>query len=192
MSASTNRLTEDISRLEELSRRLYPRLKIISKTGSLSEDIMLTGFCAIKLQLFYPTAPSIQYPKKIQERTDIIIKLLSRYPYAEPAAEITTPIYHPNVYASGKVCLGTRWFPSQHLDQLVKRIIQIITYDETILNESSVANRHALNWYKRAIKNYPDFFPTDKQLFKEESAAKISWIDLNSDLDQLNQSDLSK
>ncbi|OUU39420.1 MAG: hypothetical protein CBC09_02300 [Cellvibrionales bacterium TMED49] len=191
MGASTDRLAEDISRLEALSRGLYPRLKIVSKTGSLSEDIMLTGFCAIKLQLFYPTAPSTQYPKKIQERTDIIIKLLSRYPYVEPSAEITTPIYHPNVYASGKVCLGTRWFPSQHLDQVVKRIIQIITYDESILNESSVANRHALNWYKRAIKNYPNFFPTDRQLFKEESSTKISWIDLDSDLVQQNQSDSS-
>ena len=76
MNTSADRLTQDISRLEELARDLYPRLKIVSKTGSLGEDIMLTGFCAIKLQLFYPTVPSTQYPKKIQERTDITIKLL--------------------------------------------------------------------------------------------------------------------
>ena len=186
MSASADRLIQDISRLEELARGLYPRLKIVSKTGSLSEDIMLAGFCAIKLQLFYPTAPSIQYPKKIQERTDITIKLLSRYPYVEPTAEISTPIYHPNVYASGKICLGTRWCPSQYLDQVVRRIIQIITYDECILNESSVANRHALNWYKRVIKNYPDFFPTHKQVFKDETETKISWIEIKTDADQHN------
>src|ERR1700756_2375841 len=32
---------------------------------------------------------------------------------------IKTPIFHPNVFPSGQICLGGRWLPTESLDLLV-------------------------------------------------------------------------
>jgi hypothetical protein len=43
----------------------------------------------------------------------------------------------------------------------VRRIIQIITFDLSVLNEDSPANRDALIWYRLAVSQHPKAFPTD-------------------------------
>lgn len=177
------RLDEDLRKIEALSKSVGRRVLLKSKTDNLVDDIMLTGSCSVRLALKYPTVPSRQYPKKVQKTTDVVVKLLSRYPLVEPIAEITTPIFHPNVYASGKICLGTKWLPSEGLDLVIKRIIQIITFDDTILNDASVANRHALNWYRGAIKRDPSAFPTEVfEIIEPQSAIPVSWSDVPSEV----------
>lgn len=163
----SERVVHDLRKIEELSKSVNGRVKIKSLSGNPTNKIIL--------ELDYPTAPSTNYPKQVQQRTEVRIELLSRYPFQEPSATITTPIYHPNVYSSGKICLGTKWLPTQGLDLLVKRIIQIITFDETILNEASPANRDALSWYRAAVSKYPNAFPTDKLIIKEQPKKTMSW-----------------
>lgn len=136
MTAFSERINQDIRKINELSDSIGGRISIKKQSG--------TPVNSMVIEIDYPTAPSKDYPNQVQKKTEVHIKLLSRYPFQEPEATITTPIFHPNVYQSGKICFGTKWLPSQGLDLLIKRIIQIITFDETILNEGSPANGAAL------------------------------------------------
>ncbi|MEI8624999.1 ubiquitin-conjugating enzyme E2 [Pseudoalteromonas sp. B137] len=167
MTAFSERINQDIRKINELSDSIGGRISIKKQSG--------TPVNSMVIEIDYPTAPSKDYPNQVQKKTEVHIKLLSRYPFQEPEATITTPIFHPNVYQSGKICFGTKWLPSQGLDLLIKRIIQIITFDETILNEGSPANGAALRWYKEAVLKYSNSFPTDKLVIKEKAASKMSW-----------------
>ncbi|WP_445177702.1 ubiquitin-conjugating enzyme E2 [Pseudomonas sp. McL0111] len=171
MSAFAERVLQDLRKIEELSKAVAGRVSIKDTTGN--------PINVINLELDFPTAPSSKYPSQVQNKTLVKIELLSRYPFQEPLATITTPIYHPNVYSSGRVCLGAKWLPTQGLDLLVKRIIQIITFESNILNEASPANRDALLWYRSAIKASPDAFPTDKLIIKEQASSKIGWSNVS-------------
>lgn len=176
MSISAERIIQDLRKIEELSKSVNGRVKVKSTSGNPVNIILL--------EIDYPTAPSTDYPNRIQQKTEVKIELLSRYPFQEPSATIITPIYHPNVYSSGKVCLGSKWLPSQGLDLLVRRIIQIITFDETILNERSPANGQALSWYRDAVKKHRNAFPTDKLVVKEQPKSKVSWNNMDSSIEQ--------
>jgi len=171
MSAVSERITQDIRKINELSRTIGNRITIKSTSGNPINKIIV--------EINYPTAPSNKYPDQVQDKTLVKIELVSRYPFVEPTATITSPIFHPNVYTSGKICLGTKWLPTQGLDLLVKRIIQIITFDETILNEDSPANGTALSWYRSALRKYPEAFPTDKLSIKETPKGKVSWKNID-------------
>jgi len=172
MSASVERVKQDIRKLEELSRSLNGRVRVKSTSG--------TPVNRIVVELDYPTAPSSAYPDKIQRKTEVIIELLSRYPFQEPTAKITTPVFHPNVYASGKICLGSKWMPTQGLDLLVRRIIQIITFDSSVIDLNPPANAQAAQWYTSAVSRQPKAFPTDKLVVQEPAKKKMSWSNLDS------------
>lgn len=173
MSAFETRINQDIKKIEALSRSLNNRIEIIKLEGHPPKKIFL--------RFHYPTAPSSDYPKSIQEVTEVKIELLSRYPFQEPSATITTPIFHPNVYSSGKICFGTKWLPTEGLDLLVKRIIQIITFDSKLLNEDSPANQQANKWYRKAIKRDGSYFPTDRLItIKENEKPKMKWKSVSS------------
>lgn len=168
MSAYETRINQDIKKIKALSETLGNRIEIIKLEGHPPKKIFL--------RLHYPTAPSKKYPNSVQETTEVKIELLSRYPFQEPSATITTPIFHPNVYSSGKICFGTKWLPTEGLDLLVKRIIQIITFDDKLLNEASPANQEANKWYKKSIIENRAFFPTDKLIsVKENKKVQMKW-----------------
>ncbi len=173
MSAFAERVKQDLIKIRDLSESFDGRVKIKATSGNPVSKIIL--------ELDFPTAPSSDFPAKVQKSTEVKIELLSRYPFQEPSAVITTPIFHPNVYSSGQICFGTKWLPTQGLDLLVKRIIKIITFDENILNEKSPANNTALDWYKRAVVNHPGSFPTDKLNLKEPPRANINWKTVESE-----------
>lgn len=170
MDAFEQRFNQDIEKLKQLSLQTEGRVKVVA-AGS-------RGSRYVKVELNYSTAPDASYPSKVQNKTEVTFELLGRYPLQEPVATITTPIYHPNVYKSGKICFGTKWLPSQNLDLLVKRVVQIITFDPTILNENSPANGDALVWYRKASKTAPNAFPTDRlETPPEVKKPKIKWND---------------
>ncbi|EGR2449320.1 hypothetical protein FG135_02450 [Vibrio cholerae] len=167
MSAFNTRIQEDLRKVELLSRETDGRVKLVSTTGNPVRELII--------ELAYPTAGSTSFPNSIQHSTIVKIELLSRYPFQAPSAKITTPIYHPNVFSSGQICLGTKWLPTQNLDLLIRRIIKIITFDESILNESSPANGAALRWYRTAVVQYPNSFPTTKLSQQQQPKKTISW-----------------
>ncbi|MBT0032529.1 MULTISPECIES: ubiquitin-conjugating enzyme E2 [Vibrio harveyi group] len=167
MSAFTTRVQEDLRKIELLSRETNGRVALVSTTGNPVRELVI--------DLTYPTAGSSDFPNSIQNKTTVKIELLSRYPFQEPSAKIMTPIYHPNVYSSGQICFGTKWLPSQSLDLLVRRIIKIITFDESLLNEASPANGSALSWYRIAVAQHPSSFPTTKLGLESQPKKTMSW-----------------
>jgi predicted Zn finger-like uncharacterized protein len=169
MSVIDERIALDLEKLAALSKQTDGRVRVVGVVGKPAKRI--------DIELDYPTAPSRDYPKKIQNTTALKIELLSRYPFVEPTAVIATPIFHPNVFASGKICLGTKWVPMQGLDLLILRVIQIITFDPDVLNERSPANGAAVDWYRSALRANPEAFPTTRRIsHPEKSASQESTI----------------
>lgn len=171
MTAFAERRSQDVEKLRQLGRISNGRVTLVSTSGNPVSKIVI--------ELGYRTAGSNRYPAAVQDVTRVTIDLPARYPFAEPAATITTPIYHPNVYSSGRICFGRKWLPSEALDLLVQRIVQIITFDPLILNENSPANGAALSWYRDARRAHPSSFPTDRAVGDGQAAKPgISWTEI--------------
>ena len=171
MDAGAERRQQDLLRLEELTRQTAGRVKVISTDGKPLRELVV--------ELDYATAFSTDYPSRTQRPTRVRIEVSSRYPFQEPRATITTPIFHPNVFPSGQICLGKKWLPTESLALLVRRIIQIVTFDPTILNEASPANPKALQWYRSAKGRAPGAFPTESVVIHEtpQPPKKMEWRD---------------
>jgi len=170
MSAFSERRNQDVIKLRELASKSNGRIEIIKLLGQPTNEI--------HLKLNFKTVPDQGYPASRQDYTAVSIQLSSRYPFEAPAATITTPIFHPNVFSSGRVCLGTKWIPTQGLDLLVEKLVQIVTYDVNILNADSPANSNALSWYRKAVREFPKYFPTDSsKISVAQENSKIKWND---------------
>jgi ubiquitin-protein ligase/ribosomal protein S27E len=151
--AKIERRKQDLAKLEALAHTSNGKIHIGQVSGP--------QWSSVEIVLLYKTAPSHRYPEQTRAETRVKFELSSAYPAQEPVVTMLDPIFHPNVYASGKVCLGTKWLQTEGLDLLLKRIIKLITFDETILNELSPANTSALEWYRQAKRRHPNAFPTD-------------------------------
>jgi ubiquitin-protein ligase len=172
MSAFAQRRHEDLQKLRQLAASHPGRISISKVVGDPPSEI--------EIILAFKTAPSQQYPSIVQERTQAVISLPAKYPLVPPAVIVRSPILHPNVYVGGTVCLGTTWLPASGLDLLVKRLIQIITFDVTVLNEQSPANRDALAWYQATRARTPQAFPTDSGLsVSGEQRKTMSWSNVS-------------
>jgi ubiquitin-protein ligase len=173
MSAFDERRRQDVQKLHQLAEQSGARMKVGRVSGNPPREI--------DVELHLKTAPSRQYPNVKQDVTRFTISLPARYPLAEPSVTIRTPILHPNVYASGQICLGMKWLPASGLDLLVRRIAQIIAFDPAVLNERSPANRDALEWYRDARHRHAGAFPTDTwTLAVAEQRKKMNWSDVSS------------
>jgi len=153
MSAFDERREQDVQKLRDLQRTSESKVLVTRVSGTPPNEI--------EVELRFKTAPSQDYPRKVQDFTRAVISLPARYPFDEPSVLIKTPILHPNVYASGRICLGVKWIPSFGLDLLVRRIIQIVTFDPSVVNAASPANRDAAGWYRNTLREHPSSFPTD-------------------------------
>lgn len=171
MSAFDERRDQDVQKLKELQKSSRERIRVTRVAGTPASDI--------HVELGLKTAPSASYPRLVQDVTKLSISLPARYPFVEPIVTIQTPIFHPNVYTSGRICLGMTWIPSFGLDLLVRRIVQIITFDPTILNEASPANGLALSWYKQARRTHPDAFPSDTFSLSVPEKPKVKWDNIS-------------
>jgi hypothetical protein len=108
------------------------------------------------------TAGSARYPAQHESRVLVHVALPERYPFQAPVATVRTPIFHPNVFPSGVICLGTRWVAAEGLDIFVQRLLRLVTYDPLLVNTTSPANAAAASWYQRARREHPAAFPTDR------------------------------
>lgn len=172
MTAFAERRAQDIEKLRQLSQASNGRILVTGTSGN--------PVSKITLELRFRTAGSNRFPSEAQNVTKVAIDLPAKYPFAEPSANILTPIYHPNVYSSGRICFGLKWLPSEGLDLLVQRIVQIITFDPLTLNENSPANGAALSWYRDARRNHPSAFPTDRAGDGiTDDKPKMSWTDVS-------------
>jgi hypothetical protein len=95
------------------------------------------------LELRYAIARSERYPADVTRQTRLRIVLPARYPFQPPVATVLTPVWHPNVFPAGVICLGTRWLAAEGLDLFVQRLARLLTFDSLLVNTASPANRVA-------------------------------------------------
>ena len=132
-----------------------------------------------ELGLHYAIPRSERYPLDVTRQTRLRIVLPARYPFQPPVATLLTPVWHPNVFPSGVICLGTRWLASEGLDLFVQRLARLLTFDSLLVNTASPANRAAAEWYTRTRRLRPDAFPSDGPLFgaaaPDAGRARVGW-----------------
>ena len=171
------RLQSDLERLQALATTSGGRIALHSGPTAASPRAIV--------ELRYATAGSDRYPLERREQTRISIALPARYPFQPPLATVQTPIWHPNVFASGTICLGTRWSATEGLDLFVQRLARLLTFDPLLVNVASAANRDAAAWYERARRQHPQAFPTDRPEFGTTAArrasARVRWQETPAD-----------
>ncbi len=94
------------------------------------------------------------------------IELGAAYPRMMPALGWRTPIFHPNISASGVVCLGgyaTHWVPSVNLDELCIMLWDMVRYEN--FDVESPYNRDAALW-ARSQQRYG--FPVDGRPLRDK------------------------
>jgi ubiquitin-protein ligase len=74
-------------------------------------------------------------------------ELGSHYPHSLPLVKFETPIFHPNVYESGVVCMGWHALP-YWIDDVFGRIAEMLSYNH--FNLMSPSNHNAAVWLKDA------------------------------------------
>jgi len=168
MDALTRRREEDLQRLRNISSLYQQVVRVLEQGPSLS---------SVKVRLKIPTARDTMYPGTIQESTDIEIAFPQRYPFEEPLVRVLTPVWNPNIFQGGKICLGTRWLATEGLDLLVERVMRILAFEPSIINTHSPAHQGACNWYITARSLYPSAFPSVQvgDLLLKVKKPKILW-----------------
>jgi ubiquitin-protein ligase len=153
MTAFHARRNEDIAKLRHLEQQSGGRVRLIKVSGD--------PISQIQMKLIVRTAADDKYPAKALNEVDATIQLGARYPFEEPSVSLGTKVFNPNVYTSGRVCLGSKWLATEFLDLLARRLFKILAFDESIINTASAANGEAARWYVRAKSKYPTEFPSD-------------------------------
>lgn len=78
----------------------------------------------------------------------------SDYPVKPPSVKFLTPMYHPNIYRDGKICVDIlqshEWTPAQNVRTILISIMSLLMDP----NPSSPANREAAELYNKDKKAY--------------------------------------
>lgn len=97
-----------------------------------------------------------------------LIKFPQEYPYSPPSMKFVTPVFHPNVYEDGEVCISIlhppiddpqsgelpaeRWNPTQTVRTILLSVISMLNEPNT----SSAANVDASVLYRKWIEKKDD------------------------------------
>src|SRR5262245_53050610 len=113
--------------------------------------------------------PDPQGEVDVRAEHEVHIRLGASYPRMMPELAWKSPIFHPNISASGVVCIGgygTYWVPSLALDELCSMLWDMIRYEN--YDETSPYNREAAAWAKNQT-----FFslPIDRRPLRDKLAA---------------------
>lgn len=137
------------------------------------------------LELRYAMARSERYPLDVTRDNRLRIALPARYPFQPPVATVLSPVWHPNVFPAGVICLGTRWLASEGLDLFVQRLARLLTFDSLLVNTASPANPAAANWYERVRRQRPESFPSDRPRFAASTPgagrSRVGWRETAAD-----------
>jgi hypothetical protein len=109
-------------------------------------------------------------PVLLSERHEVYLRLGAAYPRMMPELTWRSPIFHPNISASGVVCLGgygTYWVPSLSLDEMCTMLWDMIRFAN--YDPNSPYNREAAIWAKQQ-KDYR--FPIDPRPIRDRVASK--------------------
>lgn len=102
---------------------------------------------------------------------EVTIGLGANYPRMLPELRWKSPVFHPNISASGVVCLGgygTNWAPSLTLDELCVMLWDMLRYAN--YDTESPYNREAAIW-TREQREFA--FPIDARPLRDLTAAGL-------------------
>jgi hypothetical protein len=151
--AAGSRRDVDIERLRALAATSGGRIGIVT--------LPVAGRPRFVLDLGYATVGSHRYPTERQPSSRVVIDLAPRHPFQPPVTTVLTPIFHPHVFSSGIVCIGSKWLPSEGMDLFVHRVVRLLAFDPLLMNPHSIADGAANAWYQAALRRNPEAFPTD-------------------------------
>ena len=83
----------------------------------------------------------------------LTLSFSDRYPHEAPQVKFVTPMFHPNVYKNGNICLDilqTNWSPAYDISAILTSIQSLLTDP----NPSSPANGEAAQLYN---ENRPEY-----------------------------------
>ncbi len=152
MDAIAKRRQEDVTKLLDLAAEFRGVVAVTRTTGN--------PVGVIELAINLPTVRSERYPDERSSVSDVRIDLPARYPFDPPKFSVTTPVWNPNIYPSGLICMGEKWIPTHNLAMLVQRVLQILTLEPSIINLASPANSEAAQWYAATRRRDLALFPT--------------------------------
>lgn len=151
--AAGSRRDVDVERLRSLAATSGGRIGIVT--------LPVAGRPRFVLDLGYATVRSPRYPTERQPTSRVAIDLAPRHPFQPPVTTVLTPIFHPHVFSSGIVCIGSKWLPSEGMDLFVHRLVRLLAFDPLLMNPHSIADAAANAWYQTAVRRNPEAFPTD-------------------------------
>jgi hypothetical protein len=116
--------------------------------------------------------PDVRGEVMVRDEHEIHVRLGASYPRMMPELAWKSPIFHPNISASGVVCLGgygTYWVPSLSLDELCGMLWDMIRYEN--FDETSPYNREAAAWAKNQ-----SFYrlPIDSRPLRDKLAGSVA------------------
>tara|TARA_B110000908_G_scaffold166234_1_gene217009 strand:+ start:4754 stop:5194 length:441 start_codon:yes stop_codon:yes gene_type:complete len=84
----------------------------------------------------------------------IQMKFDETYPIKPPSVKFTKPVFHPNIYRDGKICIdiltSKNWAPSLNIQSILMSLISL--FDDP--NTASPANRDAAKLYNNDRTNF--------------------------------------
>ena len=134
----------------------HPRLKIDQVYGS--------PMYAVDLTLHVPTARDQSFPATRAASVRVRIELALDYPYQPPVCSTLDQVFNVNVFAGGRVCLGSAWMPTHQLTMTVDRLWRIFSLDPEVINPNSPANQQAIGWWTDLLRDYRHILPTASRL----------------------------
>jgi ubiquitin-protein ligase len=126
------RLKNEHQKLKNFALRHRAIFKILSTTGNPPTSYRLAFTCK-----GYTHANG-----ETSEYHEVVLTLPTHYPAEMPAAHLETPIFHPNVYTDGDVCLGfdrQTWKPSIPITTVVAKIGNMVRFSPNACNLNSLA-----------------------------------------------------
>jgi Ubiquitin-conjugating enzyme len=99
--------------------------------------------------------PSYVAPDRLSQDHLVWFGLPDEYPLVAPVVRMERPpVYHPNVFPDGRICLGT-WSWEEGLGFLVIRVARMLLYHADVTNPLHPANGEAAGWYTRKRSRFP-------------------------------------
>ena len=96
---------------------------------------------------------------------DIELKFNDDYPVKPPSVKFITPMFHPNIYRDGKICvdiLQREWSPAQNIRTILISIRSLLIDP----NPDSPANRDAAKLF---VGNKEEYFKRVKSMITHKS-----------------------
>ncbi|KAM0673447.1 hypothetical protein GVAV_003140 [Gurleya vavrai] len=95
--------------------------------------------------------PGPNVPLYANSYYEVILTFSKDYPIKPPKVRFLYPVFHPNVYTNGQVCLDilqNNWKPSMNIMQTLTAVQQLLTTP----NDKSPANGPAVSAYRNKLE----------------------------------------